>query len=65
MHHFLIMYLVVAAMFYVLAVCLQTAVVFTTNDPDTVMGLSKASSVMLMLSVVFLILSVLASLNRY
>ena len=58
MYQNLIKYLVLAAFFYILAIALQTSVVYTTSDPEEVLNLTKASSAMLMISAVFLLVAV-------
>jgi len=58
MYENLIKFLVIAAFLYILAVALQTSMVFTPNEPDTVLTLSKTSSVLLFFSAVALLVGV-------
>ena len=58
MYQNLIKFLVLAAFFYILAIALQTSVVYTTSDPEEVLNLTKASSAMLMISTLCLVVAV-------
>lgn len=64
MYEKLIIFLVIAAFLYILAVALQTSMVFAPNEPDTVLTLSKTSSVLLILSAVSLLVGVIFAVRH-
>ena len=64
MYENLIKFLVLSAFLYVLAIALQTSIVYINSDPETVLNLTKAASAMLIISALSLLIGVFFVFKR-